>query len=111
MDEHRQRFGQQIRNARKAAHLSRDTVSEKAEITLKYLGEIERGEKWPSFEVAIKIARVLGVSPSVFLEDLPSATDSKSIRSDIVRLLEGKSAKQLLLIFRVAQAILTSSSS
>ncbi len=63
MDEHRQRFGQQIRNARKAAHLSRDTVSEKAEITLKYLGEIERGEKWPSFEVAIKIARVLGVSP------------------------------------------------
>jgi transcriptional regulator with XRE-family HTH domain len=111
MDEYRQRFGQQIRNARKATRLSRDTVSEKAEITLKYLGEIERGEKWPSFEVAIKIARVLGVSPSVFLEDIPSATDSKSIRNDIVRLLEHKSAKQLLMIFRVAQAILTSPSS
>lgn len=111
MDKDRQSFGQQIRNARKAAHLSRDTVSEKAGITLKYLGEIERGEKWPSFEVTIKIARVIGVSPSVFLESLPSATDSKSIQNDIARLLEGKSTKQLLTIFRVAQAILTSSSS
>jgi transcriptional regulator with XRE-family HTH domain len=109
MDEDRQRFGQQIRNARKAAHLSRDTVSEKAGITLKYLGEIERGEKWPSFEVTIKIARVIGVSPSVFLEDLPSMKDSASIRNEIVRLLEGKSSKQLIMIFRVAQAILTSS--
>ncbi len=111
MDEDRQRFGQQIRNARKAAHLSRDTVSEKSGITLKYLGEIERGEKWPSFEVMIKIARVIGVSPSVFLEDLPSETDSAAIQSEIVRLLDGKSAKELMMIFRVAQAVLTSSSS
>ncbi len=108
MDERRQRFGQQIRNARKAARLSRDSVSEKAEITLKYLGEIERGEKWPSFEVAIKIADVLGVSSSVFLEDMPPATDSKSIRNDIARLLENKTSKQLLMVFRVVQALLTS---
>lgn len=108
MDEHRQRFGLQIRDARKAAHLSRETVSERASIKPNYLGEIERGEKWPSLEVIMRIAKAIGVSPSVFLEIGPPGTDLGTIRNDIVRLLENRNVKQLHLVYRVLQAVLTS---
>jgi len=107
MDEWRRNFGLQIHDARKATRLSRDAVAEKAGIGSKYLGQIERGEKWPTFETAIKIALAVGASPSVFLEKRASESNATDIRHDIARLLENRSTKQLNVVFRVVQALVS----
>jgi transcriptional regulator with XRE-family HTH domain len=107
MDEYRQQFGLQLRDARKAAHLSLATVSERVDIGIKHLGEIELGKAWPSMEVTIKLALAIGVSASVFFEGRPSGTEPDVIRNDIVRLLENRNAKQLHVVFRAVQAILS----
>jgi transcriptional regulator with XRE-family HTH domain len=59
-------FGKNIRAARDSANSSREVVAERAEITAEYLGEVERGEKWPTLKVISSIARAIGVSPEVF---------------------------------------------
>jgi ribosome-binding protein aMBF1 (putative translation factor) len=43
-------FGSRIRSIREGANFSREVVAEKADINANYLGEIERGEKWPSLD-------------------------------------------------------------
>lgn len=49
-------FGQTIRYMRKNRHLSLLYLSSKVNITSTYLGEIERGIKIPSVEIALSIA-------------------------------------------------------
>jgi transcriptional regulator with XRE-family HTH domain len=104
MAEPHQRFGQQIRNARKSAGLSRDTVAERADIKPGYFGEIERGEKWPSLDVIVRIAHGIGVSPAVFLEFEPPS-DPKGIRDEISKSLQNRSPEQLQLALRILNAV------
>lgn len=61
-------FGKSVRSARESANLSREVVAERAEITVEYLGEVERGEKWPTLKVIRSIARGIGVSPANFFQ-------------------------------------------
>jgi XRE family transcriptional regulator, regulator of sulfur utilization len=61
-------FGQRIRAVRTKARLSREFVAERVGIGSNYLGQIERGEKWPALEVIVKIATVLSVSPATFFD-------------------------------------------
>jgi transcriptional regulator with XRE-family HTH domain len=104
MVEFRERFGQQIRSARKTARLSRETVAEKAKIKPGYLGEIERGEKWPSLEVIVRIAKGIGVSPAFFLEfDQPSA-DPEIVRDHIADHLLNMDLEQLHTVLRLLRA-------
>src|SRR6185312_10788019 len=59
-------FGSRIRSLREAASISRERAAENADINSNYLGEIERGEKWPSIEVIQRLADTLSVPPSTF---------------------------------------------
>ncbi len=68
-------FGKNIRAARDLANLSREVVAERAEITVEYLGEVERGEKWPTLRVIRSVARSIGVSPQVFFNFDDDETD------------------------------------
>ena len=61
-------FGARIRKFRDSLGLSREVVAERAGIDADYLGEIERGEKWPALWMTRAIARVLGVSAARFFE-------------------------------------------
>ena len=61
-------FGRNIRAARESANISREIAAERAGITTSYLGEVERGEKWPALEVIRSIAHGLGVSAAKFFE-------------------------------------------
>ena len=106
MNENRKRFGQRIRSAREAAHSSRDAVAEKAKIGVNYLGQIERGEKWPTLDVIVSLADAIGVTPSVFLDFDPTMTEPEALKSAISQLLQNRDRAQLLIIFRVVKALL-----
>ena len=55
-------FGSRMRSIRKSASLSREAVAERAGISANYLGEIERGEKWPTLDMIERIAKALAIT-------------------------------------------------
>ena len=98
-------FGKRLRAVRKAQGIRIGELAERAETGVKHLGRIERGEKQPSFELIISLAKALEVSPGVLFEFEPSQQDPKSLRTQLQHLLEKKDAKQLLQAKRVLKAL------
>jgi transcriptional regulator with XRE-family HTH domain len=97
-------FGKRLRAVRKSRGLRIGDLAERAETGVKHLGRIERGEKQPSFELIISLARALDVSPSVLFDFEPS-TDFKGLKAQLQRLLERRDSRQLLQATRVLKAI------
>jgi len=73
---------------------------------VKHLGRIERGEKVPSFELIIALARELNASPSAFFLFENANVDTKFLTQQLQALLAKRDAKQLQKAYRVLQAIL-----
>jgi len=64
--------------------LSQAELAEKAEISVPYLGAVERGDKWPSPATLAEIAYSLGIEPYVLLK--PESIPSIEIKKIIVKL-------------------------
>ena len=62
-------MGDRIRDSRKRLGLTQDQLSEKLDITVAYMSEIERGLKMPSMQLFIKIVEILDVSADYLLRD------------------------------------------
>ena len=54
-------FGETIRRERLARHLTQEALAEKAELSLNFIGNLERGEKLPSLDTMVKLADALGL--------------------------------------------------
>jgi transcriptional regulator with XRE-family HTH domain len=98
-------FGSRIRSIREALGLSRETAAEKSEINANYLGEIERGEKWPSLEVIQRLAAALQVSPAAFLEFEGEEVDPNALQGSLQKLLEKRKTEDLQQAVRVLKAL------
>ena len=63
-------FGQNIRLFRSRRNWSQADLAEYANISLNYLGDIERGKKWPHPDTLSKLAEALGIQVfELFLEE------------------------------------------
>lgn len=62
-------LGKKLRDARNKSGLTQETLAEKADIGVMYLGEIERGIKMPSLNTFIKIIEALDISADYILRD------------------------------------------
>ncbi len=60
-------FGNRLKQCRKLAGLTQETLAERAGVCSKYIGEIERGRKNPSLDVLQKLASALNIELSDFL--------------------------------------------
>lgn len=98
-------FGSRIRSIREAANFSRESAAEKAGTSANYLGEVERGEKFPTLEMIERIAAALEVSPSAFFEYEAEEIDSQTLMSKIQRLLSRLDTHQLQEALRVLRAL------
>ena len=65
-------MGDRIRSSRKRIGLTQEALAEKLDITLYYMGEIERGVKTPSLDLFIKLVETLDVSADYLLRDTVS---------------------------------------
>ena len=99
-------FGRKIRAVRDAAHISRELAAEKSGITANYLGEVERGEKWPSLEIICAIATALSVPPSRFFEFESQETDPGILIQKLHRILENRTTDQQQQALRVLKGLL-----
>ncbi len=57
-------LGISIKKLRESRGLTQETLSEKLDVHISYVGQIERGLKYPSLRVLFKIADALNVKPS-----------------------------------------------
>ena len=63
------KLGIKIRECRQARHLSQNELAEKAEISTRYLGDIERGAKIPKLSTFINLLNAMNVSADYVLMD------------------------------------------
>jgi transcriptional regulator with XRE-family HTH domain len=61
MHNSRKELGQRIRELRKTAGITQEELGEKAELSYKFIGELERGQVNVSLDSIARIAQALGV--------------------------------------------------
>jgi transcriptional regulator with XRE-family HTH domain len=61
------RFGQTVRLERKALHLTQQKLAFAADLSLTYVGEIERGERMVSIDTLVRLAGALNVTAAQLL--------------------------------------------
>jgi transcriptional regulator with XRE-family HTH domain len=98
-------FGARLRSIRKAARITQEGIAEKAHLNPKYLGQIERGEKRPSFDAIVSLAGALDVSPHAFFQFDRDHSDERTLRKDIDGLLRRCTREQLRQIYRIVKAL------
>jgi transcriptional regulator with XRE-family HTH domain len=99
-------FGRRVRAIRKATRKTQERIAECAQINPKYLGELERGEKKPSFDALIAIAKALQVSPASFFYFDRDEDDERILRRKIEGLLHDRNSQQLQQVYRMLRALL-----
>lgn len=98
-------LGLRIRELRKKKGFTQDGVAEKAGITGKYMGMLERGEVNVSVRVLESLANELGVTiPDLFdFENLGTADEQ---RKELLKLIQEASDSEIKLLFKVARSLL-----
>lgn len=61
----KENFGRRVRSFRHLRDWTQERLAEEAGLSAVYLGEIERGQVSPSFEVITDLARALDVEPGL----------------------------------------------
>lgn len=64
------RFGENLRRARNAAGLSQEEAAVRASIHRTEIGLLERGERMPRIDTAIKMAGAVGIAPAELFEGI-----------------------------------------
>ena len=63
-------IGANLRKVRKQKKLRQEDVAERADLSVNYVGAVERGERIPSLETFIKILNAIGISADIVLCDV-----------------------------------------
>ena len=94
-------IGERIAKARKTARMTQAELSEKIEISEKYLSRIECGKQLPSIVIVVKICNVLCVSMDELLGQT-NIYNNKSIQDEISALsaYEQKRIAEIIKIIR-----------
>jgi transcriptional regulator with XRE-family HTH domain len=73
-------LSQNIKRFRAFRGFSQQVLAEKADISVTYLGSIERCERWPHPDILVRIANALGVAVrDLFSPENPVAADIREI--------------------------------
>lgn len=98
-------LGKRIRHLRNRLGLTQDIVAEQAQISAKYLSNIERGRENPTVDTLLRLAHALKVEPwEMFLLDQENQ-DNRALRGKIGNLLdEAEDGGKLPLILKMLRA-------
>jgi transcriptional regulator with XRE-family HTH domain len=106
MEDHKTLMGRRIRHLRNIGQMTQEQLGQKAGLSYKYVGAIERGEKNAPIETLIKIATALKVElHELFIFD-HETEDPKVLKDKIDKMLKDVSKKEFGTIYRVIKAVL-----
>lgn len=81
-------MGMRIRAKRKERHITQSALAEMADISLSFLGHIERGSRKASLETVVALCNALQVSPTYLLQESlarEAMGESHASRKEIIR--------------------------
>ena len=97
--------GKRIRSLRKLNDLSQEQLGERANISAKYVGEVERGKANFTIDILEKISTALNVNlPDLF--DFHHELRRGEIKNEINSMIKDASDQDLQTIFRIFKSIL-----
>jgi len=76
-------IGRRIANARKVYQMTQAELSEKIDISEKYLSRIECGKQLPSIEIVAKICEVLHISVDELLAQSNIYNKNKGVQNEV----------------------------
>ena len=99
-------IGKRIKALRNRLHLTQDELSERVNISPKYLSNIERGKENPTLNTLLRLAKSLKVEIwELFLIEQESS-DIKSLQKRIEHLLQEADSERLQLIVNFLRSVL-----
>ena len=101
-------LGRRIRSLRNVKGWTQQELGDRADINYKFLGEIERGQQNPSFNILVKIAVALGVNLPELFRFKHEISDRKEIETQIQQILKtipDDTLRQILLLLQVLYPI------
>lgn len=102
-----QKIGDRVRQLRLQKGLTQEGFASSIPISPNYLGNIERGEKYMSLDMLIKIKSELGVSLEEFFSVVdPNYNDKSEPLIKINQMLLGRSEKELHMILNIIESLL-----
>ncbi len=99
-------FGLRIKEMRKNKNLSQELLSEKAEITAKYLSRIELGQHFPTIKTLINLAEVLKVELKDFFEFAHKEESRKKLKDNLKSLIREADNDKLRLLAKIIRAVI-----
>ena len=97
-------LGIRIRKLRSERKLTQEELAEQADISMKYLGEIERGRGNPTLKNIEGLASVLGMEASELLNFGELDKPDQELREDIITLLNTADSATLRLLYMALRA-------
>ena len=97
-------IGARIQKLRKQKGLTQDELSEKVNISSKYLSSIERGKENPTLNTFISIAEELSVDIEEFFTEI-QLEDPKITKEMILSLIDQADEDQLKTIYQILAVI------
>lgn len=98
-------LGRRIRDIRKAKGWTQEQLGSKADVSYKFIGEIERGVQNPSFDILVKIAGALEVELFELFRFEQGAANRKDIESRMAKVLKGIPEDDLRRMFFVIRGL------
>jgi transcriptional regulator with XRE-family HTH domain len=98
-------FGRRLRSLRMGKNLKQRQLAEQANMSSKYVSQLETGSAQPSFDALVAFSRILDVPmSSFFLFDLDES-DPKVLRKRIARIVEESRQEDLKQIYRLIRDV------
>jgi transcriptional regulator with XRE-family HTH domain len=96
-------LGRRIRYLRNIQGMTQEQLGAKADLSYKYLGSIERGEKNPSIDNLERIAQALKVELHELFSFEHETDDIRELKKKIDEMLKGVGKKEYRTIYRVSK--------
>jgi len=106
MENHKTLMGRRIRYLRNIQQLTQEQLGQKAGLSYKYVGAIERGEKNAPIETLMKIAAALNVELHELFIFEHETEDQNVLKSKVDEMLKDASKKEFGTIYRLIKAVL-----
>ncbi len=93
-------FGQTVKRKRKEQKMTQEELAEQLDLSTGLIGQIERGDTYPSFETFVKIVKILNIDPVELIYGKP--TGSNYVELDLIsRQMSPVQRKTLLEIAKI----------
>ena len=71
------RLGHALRSAREERRLTQDALADAADVSKKYISNIERGKCNPSYDILYRLVSALHISADILFEDFENASSAE----------------------------------